>query len=117
MKRKIISLVVTLAIILSSMIFVVPTAAEDVVIEKWTKDDAAATLAGSGTAEEDLIEFSGVQLVQQISAEGNGAASAAGAACVDILGRVIEHKRSAIRQTPAQRNTFPSGQFQQHFLA
>ena len=60
MKRnnRIISLVVTLAIILSSMIIIVPTAAEEAAadaVPAWTYAEASETLQGSGTAEDPYL--------------------------------------------------------------
>lgn len=68
-------------------------------------------------AKQYFFQFSPVQLPQKIAAQGNGAAPAAGAACVDVLLVVVEDHRSAVRQLPAQRDAVPTGKLQEHFLA
>lgn len=70
-----------------------------------------------GAAEQDPAQLTGVQLVQQITAEGHGAAAAAGATGVDILCGVVEHQCAAIRQLSAKAQSLPSGQLQQRLLA
>ena len=72
---------------------------------------------GAGTAEKDAFEFSDIQLIQKIAAEGNGAAAAAGSSCVDILGGVVENQRAAICQFSAQQQPMAPAHFQQEFLA
>ena len=53
-------------------------------------------LAGSGgeqcpgSTEKDSFQFPLIQLVQQVTAKGNGAASAAGTAGMNILGDLID---------------------------
>lgn len=68
-------------------------------------------------AKQYFFQFSPVQLPQKIAAQGNGAAPAAGAACVNVLFVVVEDHRSAVRQLSAQRDPVPTGKLQKHFLA
>lgn len=68
-------------------------------------------------AKQYFFQFSPVQLSQKIAAQGDGAASAAGAAGVDVLLVVVEDHRSAVRQLSAQRDAVPTGKLQKHFLA
>lgn len=68
-------------------------------------------------AKQYFFQFSPVQLPQKVAAQGDGAASAAGAAGVDVLFVVVEDHRSAVRQLSAQRDAVPTGKLQKHFLA
>ena len=52
----------------------------------------------AGAAEEDLPELPALELVQQLRAQHHGAASAPGAACVDVLPNGIVDQISAVRQ-------------------
>ena len=72
---------------------------------------------GTGAAEQDPLQFPIPQTVQQITAEGDGTAAAAGSPCVYILGGVVEYQASAVRQLTAQRQMIPLSQFQENFLA
>ena len=65
-----------------------------------------------GAAEQDPAQLSGVQPVQQISAERDGTAAAAGAAGMHILGQIVEYQCSAIRDLAAQIQTIPPGKLQ-----
>jgi len=77
-----------------------------------------ALLGGSGreqgtrSTEKDFLQLAAGQLVQQGSAKGDGAAAAAGAAAVYVLGEQIKYERAAIRQLSSQWHTFPQGQLQ-----
>ena len=51
-----------------------------------------------GSAEQDFFQLSAVQLSQQIPAQCDGAAPAAGASRVDILLGVVEYQSAAVRQ-------------------
>ena len=70
----------------------------------------------SGAAEQDALQLTFVQLVQQMPAEGNGAAAAAGASGVDILNRIVEDHAAAVGKLPAQKKALPFTHFQQHFF-
>ena len=68
-------------------------------------------------AKQYFFQFSPVQLPQKVAAQGDGAASAAGAAGVDVLLVVVENQCPAVRQLPAQGDAVPPGKLQKHFLA
>lgn len=67
---------------------------------------------GTGSAEEDSLQFSIPKPIEKISAEGNGTAPAAGSSGVDILGCVVENHGAAIRKLAAQKQPIPLSQFQ-----
>ena len=71
----------------------------------------------AGAAEEDSLQFALVQLIEQIAAESNGTAAAAGAAGMDILDSVVEYQCAAVRQLSTQGQMIPLSQFQQRLLA
>ena len=71
----------------------------------------------AGTTEQDLLKLPVVQLVQQIAAEGNCAASAAGTAGMHILLFGVEDQGAAVHQLAPQRKAVLSGQLQKHFLS
>ena len=68
-------------------------------------------------AEQDPPQLSRVQPVQQISAQRDGAAAAAGAAGMHILGQIVEYQRAAIGDLAAKGQAVPAGKLQQRFLA
>ena len=67
---------------------------------------------GPGSAEEDAFQFPVPEPVQQIPAEGDGAAAAAGASGMDVLDRVVKDQSAAVRQFAAQGEVIPFPQFQ-----
>ena len=71
----------------------------------------------TGAAEQNSLQFSLIQLIEKISAQGNGAAAAAGTTCMDILNGVVKYHCSAICQLSAQGQMISFSQFQKHFLA
>ena len=56
----------------------------------------------TGAAEQNPFQFSLIELIQQIAAEGNGAAAAAGTAGMDILYGVVKNQGPAISESSAQ---------------
>ena len=70
----------------------------------------------TGAAEQDPFKFSVVQLCQQVTAECDGAAAAAGSACVDILAGIVKHKGAAICQLSTEIHSILSGKLHQQFL-
>lgn len=70
-----------------------------------------------GAAEENPLQLSLIESAQKVAAEGNGAASAAGTAGVDILYGIVENHRTAVGQLAAQVQLIAAGYFQKHFLA
>ena len=52
----------------------------------------------TGTAEENPFQFPVPQLIQKVTAEGDGTAAAAGTAGVDILHGVVKDKSTAISE-------------------
>lgn len=70
-----------------------------------------------GSAEQDFFQLSAVQLIQQIPAKGDGAASAAGAAGMDILYRIVKYGGAAIHELSAKGQAVQTGQFQKHLHA
>lgn len=72
---------------------------------------------GSGSAEEDLFQLAGAEFAKELSAEGDGAAAAAGTPGVDILGGVVKYHGAAVRQLAPQGQAVPAGKLQEHFLA
>lgn len=70
----------------------------------------------TGTAEEDTLQLSFVQLIQQIPTQSNGAAATAGTACMDILNGVVKYQCAAIRQPATKIQLVSFAQFQQDFL-
>ena len=85
--------------------------------------DGQSLLGGSGgkqrpgAAEEDPFQLPAVQQIQKIPAQGNGAASAAGTAGVNVLGDLVENQGTAVCQLPTQGKSFPFAHFQQQILA
>ena len=51
----------------------------------------------SGAAEKDLVKLPFPQFLEEISAESDGTASAAGSAAVDILSNIVEYHGPAVR--------------------
>lgn len=71
---------------------------------------------GTGTTEENAPEFAFIQLIQQIPAEGDGTATAAGTSCMNILHCVVEDQRAAVGQFSSQIEIVPLAQLQQNFF-
>ena len=71
----------------------------------------------TGTTKENTLQFSFIQFVQQLTAQCNGAAAAAGTAGMDILHCVIENQSSAVCQLAAQRKIVSFSKFQKQLLA
>ena len=71
----------------------------------------------SGTAEQDLLQFACLQLIKQVTAERDGAASAAGSAGMDILVQIVKDKGSAVCQFSAQIQMVSFSQFQQNVFS
>ena len=65
-----------------------------------------------GAAEQDPAQLSGVQPVQQISAERDGTAAAAGTAGMHILSQIVEYQRAAIGDLAAKGQAVPAGKLQ-----
>ena len=72
---------------------------------------------GTGAAEENLLQLAPAQLPQKVAAQGDGAAPAAGAACVDILYRVVKNQISAVGELPAEFQSVPLGKLHEKLLA
>ena len=70
--------------------------------------DGQALLVGggreecSGATEEDPLQLSFIEFVQQVAAEGNGTAPASGAAGMNILGLLVKDHTAAIGDFSAQ---------------
>lgn len=67
----------------------------------------------AGAAEENPLPLAGIQLIQKIAAQGDGTATAAGAAGMDILGMVVEYGGSAVHELAAQGQPLQPGKLQQ----
>ena len=72
---------------------------------------------GAGAAKENALQLAVVQLIQQIAAECDGAASAAGSAGMDILVQIVKDKGSAVCQFSAQIQMVSFSQFQQNVFS
>jgi hypothetical protein len=71
----------------------------------------------TGSAEEDVFQLSGAKFFQKIAAESNCAASAAGSACMNILGCVVENKGTAVCDLAAKRQAVFFSQFHQKLFS
>ena len=69
------------------------------------------------SAEEDPLSLPCRQLSQQVPAQGNGTAAAAGAPGMDILLGVIKDHAAAVCDLPAQGKVFPPGHLQKQLFA
>ena len=70
-----------------------------------------------GTAEQNPLQFSFVELIEKITAERHGTAAAAGAAGMNVLCLLVENHGATVGQLPTQSQSLPFAQLQQKLLA
>ena len=61
------------------------------------------------SAEENAVQFATAELIEQMPAQSDSAASTAGAACMDVLGFGIENQHAAIQEFSGQADALSSG--------
>ena len=72
---------------------------------------------GTGSAEQDFLQFSRSKLRQEFRTQGDGAAAAAGTAGMDILFRIVKNQIAAVGQLSPKGKTVFSGTLHQQFLS